>query len=105
MHRRYAVDGTRSSGCGAVTRRNNQPAHASVRFLAINKPLSLQVARLARCEEARRGFPGRTGYERTAAALAAEGYDYRFVFSRATGHYDGKVFRPKPSPTRGLDVE
>lgn len=30
--------------------------------------------------------------KRTAAALAAKGYDYRFVFSKATGHCDGKVF-------------
>jgi iron(III)-enterobactin esterase len=30
--------------------------------------------------------------ERTAAALKAKGYDYRYVFSRATGHCDGKVF-------------
>ena len=30
--------------------------------------------------------------ERTAAALKAKGYDYRFVYSRATRHCDGKVF-------------
>jgi len=30
--------------------------------------------------------------ERTAAALKAKGYDYRFVFSRATRHCDPKVF-------------
>lgn len=30
--------------------------------------------------------------ERTAAALKAKGYDYRYVFSRATRHCDGKVF-------------
>jgi len=30
--------------------------------------------------------------ERTAAALEAKGYDYRFVFSRATSHCDAKVF-------------
>ncbi len=30
--------------------------------------------------------------ERTAAALKAKGYDYRYVFSRASGHCDGKVF-------------
>ena len=30
--------------------------------------------------------------ERTAAALKAKGYDYRFVFSKATGHCDRKVF-------------
>jgi enterochelin esterase-like enzyme len=30
--------------------------------------------------------------ERTAAALKAKGYDYRFVFSRATKHCDSKVF-------------
>jgi enterochelin esterase-like enzyme len=30
--------------------------------------------------------------ERTAAALKARGYDYRYVYSRATRHCDGKVF-------------
>lgn len=30
--------------------------------------------------------------ERTAAALKAKGYNYRFVFSRATGHCDRRVF-------------
>ena len=32
------------------------------------------------------------GQQRTAAALKAKGYDYRFVFSKATNHCDGKVF-------------
>ncbi|HLY09675.1 MAG TPA: alpha/beta hydrolase-fold protein [Planctomycetota bacterium] len=31
--------------------------------------------------------------QRTAAALKAKGYDYRFVFSRGTKHCDGKVFQ------------
>ena len=31
--------------------------------------------------------------QRTAAALKVKGYDYRFVFSKATGHCDGKVFQ------------
>ncbi len=31
--------------------------------------------------------------ERTAAALKAKGYDYRYVFSRATNHCDGRVFQ------------
>ncbi len=30
--------------------------------------------------------------ERTAAALKAKGYHHRFVFSKATGHCDGRVF-------------
>jgi len=30
--------------------------------------------------------------ERTAAALKAKGYHHRFVFTRATGHCDGRVF-------------
>jgi enterochelin esterase-like enzyme len=30
---------------------------------------------------------------RTAAALKAKGYEYRFVFSKGTGHCDGKVFQ------------
>jgi enterochelin esterase-like enzyme len=30
--------------------------------------------------------------ERTAAALKAKGYDYRYVFSKATKHCDSKVF-------------
>jgi iron(III)-enterobactin esterase len=32
------------------------------------------------------------GNQRTAAALKAKGYHYRYVFSKATGHCDGKVF-------------
>ena len=31
--------------------------------------------------------------QRTAAALKAKGYDYRYVFSKATKHCDGKVFQ------------
>ena len=31
--------------------------------------------------------------ERTAAALAAKGYDYRYVFSRESRHCDGRVFQ------------
>jgi enterochelin esterase-like enzyme len=31
--------------------------------------------------------------QRTAAALKARGYEYRYVFSKATGHCDGKVFQ------------
>jgi enterochelin esterase family protein len=31
--------------------------------------------------------------KRTEAALAAKGYDHRFVFSLGTGHCDGKVFQ------------
>jgi enterochelin esterase-like enzyme len=30
--------------------------------------------------------------KRTSAALQAKGYDHRFVFSKASGHCDGKVF-------------
>jgi enterochelin esterase-like enzyme len=30
--------------------------------------------------------------ERTAAALKAKGYDYRFIYSKASGHCDGNVF-------------
>ena len=30
--------------------------------------------------------------ERTAAALKAKGYDYRYVYSKATKHCDGNVF-------------
>jgi hypothetical protein len=31
--------------------------------------------------------------QRTAAALKAKGYHQRFVFSQATGHCDGRVFK------------
>jgi iron(III)-enterobactin esterase len=34
-----------------------------------------------------------TAGKRTAAALAAKGYDHRFVFSLGTRHCDGRVFR------------
>jgi hypothetical protein len=40
-----------------------------------------------------RNRPVTTGYERTVAALAAKGYDFRFIFSKATRRCDGKVFR------------
>jgi hypothetical protein len=31
--------------------------------------------------------------ERTAAALKAKGYDYRYAFSKKSGHCDRKVFQ------------
>jgi iron(III)-enterobactin esterase len=48
--------------------------------------------------------------ERTAAALKAKGYDYRYVFSRATGHCDRKVFEQTLADTlvwmwRGYEAE
>jgi enterochelin esterase-like enzyme len=36
---------------------------------------------------------------RTAAALKSKGYDYRFVYSRATRHCDGKVFEQSLADT------
>jgi len=48
--------------------------------------------------------------ERTAAALHAMGYDYRYVYSRATRHCDRKVFEQTLADTlvwmwRGYDAE
>ena len=48
--------------------------------------------------------------QRTAAALAAKGYDHRFVFSLGTGHCDGRVFKQTLADTlvwvwRGYHVE
>ena len=48
--------------------------------------------------------------ERTAEALKAKGYNYRFVFSRATGHCDRRVFEQTLADTlvwiwRGYHVE
>ena len=48
--------------------------------------------------------------ERTAEALEAKGYDYRYVFSRATKHCDKKVFEHTLADTlvwmwRGYDAE
>jgi enterochelin esterase-like enzyme len=48
--------------------------------------------------------------QRTAAALKAKGYDYRFVFSRATRHCDRKVFEHTLADTlvwmwRGYEAE
>lgn len=48
--------------------------------------------------------------ERTAAALQAKGYNYRYVFSRATKHCDAKVFEQTLADTlvwmwRGYRVE
>ncbi len=47
--------------------------------------------------------------QRTAAALAAKGYDYRYVFSRTTRHCDGNVFEQTLADTlvwmwRGYDA-
>lgn len=47
---------------------------------------------------------------RTAAALKAKGYDYRFVYSQATGHCDRRVFEQTLADTlvwmwRGYPVE
>jgi enterochelin esterase family protein len=48
--------------------------------------------------------------QRTAAALKAKGYHHRFVFSKATGHCDGKVFNQTLADTlvwvwRGYQAE
>lgn len=48
--------------------------------------------------------------QRTASALKAKGYDYRYVFSRATGHCDSKVFEQTLADTlvwmwRGYQAE
>jgi len=48
--------------------------------------------------------------ERTAAALKAKGYDYRYVFSRASNHCDSKVFEQTLADTlvwmwRGYQAE
>ena len=48
--------------------------------------------------------------ERTAAALKAKGYHYRYVFSKATGHCDGRVFNQTLADTlvwtwRGYQAE
>jgi enterochelin esterase-like enzyme len=48
--------------------------------------------------------------QRTAAALQAKGYDYRYVFSRATRHCDAKVFEHTLAETlvwmwRGYEAE
>ncbi|MDB6031957.1 MAG: putative hydrolase of the alpha/beta superfamily protein [Verrucomicrobiales bacterium] len=48
--------------------------------------------------------------QRTAAALQAKGYHHRFVFSKATGHCDGKVFNQTLADTlvwvwRGYQAE
>ncbi len=39
--------------------------------------------------------------ERTAAVLKAKGYDYRYVFSKASKHCDGKVFQHTLADTLG----
>lgn len=48
--------------------------------------------------------------ERTASALKEKGYDYRYVFSKASGHCDGKVFQQTLADTlvwmwRGYEEE
>ncbi len=72
--------------------------HSSMKLIETSEPKPLRIFTHVSDNDNRSKDPESTYHNwvmanrRTAAALKAKGYDYRFVYSRATGHCDGKVF-------------
>src|SRR5438445_13723959 len=72
--------------------------HSSMKLIETNEKKPLRIFTHVSENDNRANDPEETYHnwvmanERTAAALKAKGYDYRFVFSRATRHCDSKVF-------------
>jgi len=72
--------------------------HSSLRLIETSEKKPLRIFTHVSENDNRAKDPEETYHnwvmanERTAAALRAKGYDYRFVFSRATRHCDVKVF-------------
>ncbi|MDA0588038.1 MAG: alpha/beta hydrolase-fold protein [Planctomycetota bacterium] len=72
--------------------------HSSMKLIETTEKKPLRIFTHVSENDNRAGDPESTYHNwvmanrRTAAALKAKGYDYRFVFSRATRHCDGKVF-------------
>ena len=73
--------------------------HSSKKLIASNEKKPLRIFTHVSENDLRAKDPESTHHnwvmanERTAAALKAKGYDHRFVFSKGTGHCDGRVFR------------
>ncbi|HEY2411348.1 MAG TPA: alpha/beta hydrolase-fold protein [Pirellulaceae bacterium] len=72
--------------------------HSSLKLIANSEKKPLRIFTHVSENDNRAKDPEETYHnwvmanERTAAALKAKGYDYRFVFSKATKHCDAKVF-------------
>tara|TARA_R110002073_G_scaffold202032_1_gene361358 strand:- start:11375 stop:12439 length:1065 start_codon:yes stop_codon:yes gene_type:complete len=72
--------------------------HSSMKLIANSEKKPLRIFTHVSENDNRANDPEGTHHnwvmanERTAAALKAKGYDYRYIFSRATRHCDRKVF-------------
>ncbi len=72
--------------------------HSGMKLIASNDKKPLRIFTHVSENDLRSKDPESTAHnwvmagERTAAALKEKGYHYRFVFSRATGHCDSRVF-------------
>jgi len=72
--------------------------HSSMELIAKSEKKPLRIFTHVSENDNRANDPEKTYHnwvmanQRTAAALKAKGYDYRYVFSKATKHCDGKVF-------------
>lgn len=72
--------------------------HSSLKLIENSDPKPLRIFIHVSENDNRANDPEETYHnwvmanQRTAQVLAAKGYDYRFVFSEATRHCDGKVF-------------
>jgi enterochelin esterase-like enzyme len=73
--------------------------HSSMKLIENSEKKPLRIFTHVSENDLRANDPENTYYnwvmanQRTAAALKAQGYDYRFVFSKATKHCEGKVFQ------------
>lgn len=73
--------------------------HSSMKLIETSEKKPLRIFTHVAENDLRANDPEETYHnwvmanERTAAALKAKGYDYRYVFSKATKHCEGKVFQ------------
>jgi iron(III)-enterobactin esterase len=73
--------------------------HSSMKLIENSEKKPLRIFTHVSENDLRANDPENTYYnwvmanQRTAAALKAQGYDYRFLFSKATKHCEGKVFQ------------
>lgn len=72
--------------------------HSSMKLIETSEKKPLRIFTHVAEHDNRATDPEETSHnwvmanERTAAALKAKGYDYRYIYSKASGHCDGKVF-------------
>jgi enterochelin esterase-like enzyme len=72
--------------------------HSSMKLIETSEKKPLRIFTHVSENDLRAKDPENTAHnwvmagERTAAALKAKGYHHRYVFSKATGHCDGRVF-------------